>query len=153
MINAPQSLLAVLAKLENRDQRGQYDAKRQFKRFPVRADAELVDVDTRGMSREPIAVMLRDVSRGGMGLVTQQKLDVGSIWRLDLLRDHFVIGQQSIIIRHCSQVGAGVYLAGAQVVVDSGLMTLMGVGASVIRDGETTANDDQNQFLAPGEVA
>jgi hypothetical protein len=152
-LTGPHSLLADLARLEGLRDPARSAGQRQFQRFVVRGDAELHSMDRNGDSAV-LAIQVRDLGRGGMGFVSQQELDVNSTWRACFLHRGYVFGQQALIVRHCSEVQRGVYLIGSQFCIESGLMCLLGIDPTAIREGDgPTGVAQPPRFLSPGEVA
>lgn len=155
----PEKLLAELNRLEGlRDPCRSGCHNRQFRRFVVRGDAELHPMSRSRLDRAPIEVTLRDVARGGCGFVCQQPLPAGSSWRVCFLRRGYVVGEQAIVVRHCRRICGSVYLVGAQFVIDTGLLTQLGIDPGVIKDedsddGAAADDDEPVLFLPPGEVA
>lgn len=154
----PEKLLAELNRLESlRDPAQNGTHNRQFKRFVVRGDAELHPMSRARLDRAPLDITLRDIGRGGFGFVCQQPLPAGSNWRVCFLRHGYVIGEQAIIVRHCRPVSDSVYLIGAQFVVDTGLLTLLGIDPGAIQDEDSVDNafeaDEPLSYLSPSEVA
>jgi hypothetical protein len=151
----PETLLAELNRLEALRDAKKPGQQRQFNRFAIRADAELHPVSRSRLDRTPIEVKLRDIGRGGMGFITQQPLPAGSGWRVAFLRHGYVVSHQAIFIRHCRPVSDGLYLIGAQFVVDTGTLAMLGVDPGAVLDGDEAADDDHANisFLPPGEVA
>lgn len=152
----PEALLAELNRLEALRDPGRHGAHpRQFKRFVVRGEAELHPMSRSRLDRSPIEIKLRDVGRGGCGFITQQPIQAGSNWRIAFLQHGYVIGEQAIVVRHCRPVSEGLYLVGAQFVMDTGLMCTLGIDPGAIHDEDTVdatlAGPDA--FLPPSEVA
>ena len=152
----PEALLAELDRLEAlRDPARNGSHNRQFKRFVVRGEAELHPMSRARLDRTPIDIKIRDLGRGGCGFITQQPLQAGSNWRVCFLQHGYVVGEQAIVVRHCRPVSDGLHLVGAQFVMDTGLMTTLGIDPGSIHD-EDTVEDTlgvPSAFLAPGEVA
>lgn len=151
----PQSLLAELSALERlRDP--SITGQRQFQRFVVRGDAELLPMDHSAVDEQPIHVLMRDLGRGGIGFISQKPLEAGSTWHCHFYQRGYVIGRQALIVRHCRQIQDGVFLIGAQFCVETGIMMMLGVNPAAIREGDrpVSVNDtDTAAYLAPGEVA
>jgi hypothetical protein len=144
----PKQLLEELNKLESlRDPKKA--GNRQFRRFPVRREAEIHPVSRSRLDATPILIHVRDVSRGGIGFVTQTCPEVNSTWRVCFLSHGYVIGGQAALIRHSRTIGEGIYLVGGQFVLDSGLMTLLDIDPAHIHDSEATGESD---FVPPGDA-
>ena len=92
-----------------------------------------------------------------MGFVCQHSLPTGSNWRVCFLQRGYVIGEQAIVVRHCRPVAEGVYLVGSQFVIDNGLLALLGIDPSAIRDEDGSASEINDEsafrFRSPSEVA
>lgn len=147
----PKALLAALSKLENLRDPSAGEGKRQFHRFVVRGEAELVNVDHTDTKPITLPVQIRDVGLGGMGFVSQIPLEVGSVWRVNFLQSGHVIGTQPILIRHSRTVNDALHLIGGQFVIETGILCILGVNPSSIRDGGKIG--ESSNFVPPSEVA
>ena len=125
--------------------------QRQFDRHVIRGDAVLTSVEDRSQEGVTIDAYLRDVSRGGIGLVCHRKLEAGSRWRIDIKRNGYPVAEQTIEVRHCREVRPNLYLCGTQFIASAGLLTLLGVpAADLLAESESNEPD---AFLSPGDVA
>lgn len=150
----PRKLLAELAKLEGLRNPQSEQKLRAYRRFVLRGDAELQDMERGPNSGAPIPILLRDIGRGGVGFISPQQLEVNSTWRIAFLHRGYAIGHQGVVIRHCRQVQPGTYLVGTQFCIETGLLCMLGLDPIDIREGDTPAkSNDPPLFLAPGEVA
>lgn len=152
-LTGPQNLLANLAKLEKLRDANQAQGLREFQRFVVRGDAELHAMGRDCIDQAPIPIQLRDIGREGVGFLCQRDLDVNSTWRVTFLHDGYRVGQEGVIIRHCTFVQPGVFLIGAQFCIESGLLALLGVDPTLMLEGDAPTIVSGPRFLAPGEVA
>ncbi|QDU72342.1 PilZ domain-containing protein [Mucisphaera calidilacus] len=109
-------------------------ARRAFQRFVVRGDAQLLPMDRNHLDPNPIPIHLRDISRGGLGFITTAELDVNSSWRVVFYHHGFPVGEQGLVVRHSRRVEAGLHLVGGQFVVNSGVLSLLGIDPSQIDD-------------------
>ena len=152
-----EALLAELSRLEKlREPAKRSQGQRQYDRFIVRADAELHPISRSRLDSTPIEIKLRDLGRGGLGFICPQDLPIHAIWRICFLHRGHVIGQQGITIRHCQLVGDRVYLVGAQFIIDTGLMILLGVDPGDLEDidGLNICHEqDGSRFVPPADVA
>ncbi len=148
----PQSLLDEAARLESLrdDQCGQH--RRRDRRFVVRGDADLIDINRAGVSDAVVSVMLRDISRSGVGFITDQALEVGSAWRLRILQQRHGVSETDVIVRFTRPTDGGVYIVGCQVCVQEGLMVLLGVEPNEIGQGDGLAEAAEGSFLTPDEL-
>ncbi|MBI1335434.1 MAG: hypothetical protein GC164_00555 [Phycisphaera sp.] len=152
----PKQLLDALTKAESLRDPKKVEGKRQYRRFVVRGEAELSPMDHNRLDQLPRAVMIRDVGRAGLGFISPEPIERNSTWRVHFISHGSVIGQQAIIVRHCSKIEEGVYLIGSQFCAETGLLCLLGVPHSEIAMGDESAvptEDASAAFLAPGEVA
>jgi len=147
----PHILLQTLAKLEHLRDPRRAKSHRRFNRWVVRGDAEIHAVNDPD-NPHPLRIHIRDVSWGGLGFVCDRFLLAQALWRVHFLYQEQVVGHQSVLVRHCRQVGDGLYLIGGQFVIDAGLMCLLGV------DPHSACTSDGPEiipafFQAPSEVA
>ena len=155
--NDPRSVLDQLDRLElMKRPTAPEGRRRQFRRYIARGEATLHPISRRSLDRQPIDVQIRDLGRGGVGFVCTQELWGNSAWRIDFLNRGYSIGQQEIVVRHCSKVDDNLYLIGGQFVCASGLLAEFGVPYHEIED-ELDELDKSLQnveaFLPPSEVA
>lgn len=141
-------LLAQLDQLE-RLRRPVKTGKRSFQRFMVRGDAALHPLDSSELDRTPVEVKLRDVSRSGVGLLTNRHMPEGSCWRLEFIRRGHPIGHQAVVVRHCREVQPGVYLTGTQVCLETGLLSLLGVDVGLLALCDERAAGHDLEFVDP----
>jgi len=149
----PGKLLAALAQLEQKRDDGNQAAKRSFRRFVIRGEADLHPLDRTRLDDPPIHVHLRDIGRAGVGFITDQKLENDSIWRINFEHRGYPITHETCIVRHVSEVMPGIYLVGTQFCADSGLLVLLGVDPAHLTDGDGPAINTENDFVSPAEVA
>ncbi|WP_432797874.1 hypothetical protein [Poriferisphaera sp. WC338] len=149
-------ILDELNKLERVRRQPSIDAcQRQFERYVVRGEAELHPMNRTHLEATPITVQLRDLGRGGAGFISQQPISLGSSWRMCFLQHGYVIGSQPIIARHSHRVDNDLYLIGSQFVIETGLMTLLGIDPIKITQTENDITEDlpNANFLPPADVA
>ena len=77
----PKDLMDVLARLEDTRHQPGVEAQRRFRRFTVRGEATLEPMQGPAM-QDPLTVLLRDISRGGAGFLTDRFIEPCSTWRL-----------------------------------------------------------------------
>jgi len=145
----PNDLLEDLAVLEGLREPSPGAPRRQFRRFMVRADAELHPMDGARLDMAPIQVRLRDVSRGGVGFISAIPLEQGSAWRIQFLERGYPIDTMGLLIRHCRQVCPDVYLGGGQFCAQTGLLIRLGLNPLALDDDQDA---EQDSFLSPGDL-
>lgn len=133
-LSETQALLEELTRQETLRDGSREQGQRRFQRFVVRADAELMPMDRSSTDVQVVPVLVRDLGRGGVGFVCEQPLPTGSTWHIAFIKDGYVLGTQSLIIRHCRHIRETTWLVGGQFCIDSGLMALLGVRRSVLND-------------------
>jgi len=143
----PRSLLKELNALENLRDNDVAAQRRQFKRFVIRGDAQLAEMSRVSSQSAPISVMLRDLSRGGVGFISDKPIDSGSYWTLRLMHQGYAVAETAVTVRHGRMIKEGVYLVGSQICMSHGMMVLMGVDPM-----ETDNSQDGASFLAPNEA-
>jgi len=124
----PKNLMELLEKLDSSSCPVQ-DQQRTFRRFSLRSEARLETLDD-SLGTEPFNVLLRDISRGGIGFISDRFIEPGSMWRARLRDNGQIVGSQPIFIHYCRRIEDGAYLAGAQFIVESFLMRALGVPPS-----------------------
>lgn len=121
-------------------------SRRGFQRFVVRGDAQLLPMDRNHLDPSPVEVQLRDISRGGIGFISTTEVDVNTSWRVVFYHHGFPVGEQGVVVRHCRQVDTQLYLMGGQFVLNSGILSILGIDPSQIDE------DDRHQLPPiPGE--
>jgi len=148
-----QGLLQKLGQLESlRDpSRG---GKREFRRFPVRCEADLQPEGAGATDERPMRVWVRDISLGGLGFISEDYVEPGSIWRIMLRQHGYHVGEQCLIARYCREIETGVFLTGCEVSADFGLMAMLGVNPAEIAGSDLRNHgEDLGDFIAPAEVA
>jgi hypothetical protein len=149
----PRTLLATLTRLEQSRTAPPPGAKRHYRRFVVRGEAELRPLEGARLDQRPVAVQLRDVGLGGLGFVASEPLEHDSLWCAHFGQQGLTIGTQTIKICHCRRVEDGLYLIGGQFCIDTGLLYVLGVSATDIHNKLFPDGEAVSSFLPPGEVA
>ncbi|MEM0913508.1 MAG: hypothetical protein AAGK09_02750 [Planctomycetota bacterium] len=127
------SLLDELDRLESRRAPDLLDVcNRQFARFATRGDAELHPMTRSKLDATPIEIKLRDIGRGGLGFIVEQFIEPGTPWRCVFLDSGYAVGEIACVIRHCDRIDGRVHLAGAQIVVPTGLLVMLGADPAQI---------------------
>lgn len=137
----PHAVLSVLSDIERRSQQPQFAAKRQFVRKSLRGEALLQNVEDASIDVANLRVQLRDISIAGVGFLINQTIEPATLWRMLFVSHNYVVGQQTIIIRHCREVTAGAFLCGGQFAVDPGLLQTIGI------DPQLLCEQDKHQFV------
>lgn len=109
------------------EQRDKTQNRRENRRVSVRAEAILHRVDRHGLTRQPIEASLRDIGTTGAGLLANEQIQLGTVWRCEFLKADHVIGSQCIRIRYCEPVNGSGYLIGGLFVIDPAIPYLLDV--------------------------
>ncbi|MFA9478676.1 hypothetical protein ACERK3_10245 [Phycisphaerales bacterium AB-hyl4] len=149
--SGPLNLLEELKRLETL-RSPKSDGQRRHQRFLLRTDAELHPMSPQQLDRTPLDIKLRDISRCGMGFISQTPLPQGSTWRACFMQRGHVVGQQGLLVRHCRNVGDGLYLIGGQFCIDTGLLVTLGVEPNRVYEGDAHYGDEDDAFIPPGDV-
>ncbi|MEX2670634.1 MAG: hypothetical protein WD294_00850 [Phycisphaeraceae bacterium] len=148
----PKDLMDVLARLEQDcPETTVASGKRRFRRFPVRADAKLEAIDD-DLNESP-TILLRNISRGGVGFLVDRFIDPQSMWRIRFIMKGHVVSSQPIMVRFCRLVQNDLYVAGGQFVLEPFVMHMLGISAGDMRAEqlELYSEEDVNCFLGPDD--
>ena len=142
-------LLNALKALEQADADAPQRNRRIFRRFNTRVAATL-SIDPQcasGPSTRPFAVEIRDISRGGFGLLCPSGVELNRVYRLVGVRDGIELFSSAVVPRHARYVSSGVWLVGAVVVAEAALMISLGVEPNDLRVSEQGADFGPGDFL------
>ena len=148
--NTPTDLQAALRELESWQSEPPAAGQRRFTRFPARGEAILRPGGAADSARTPIA-HIRDVSRGGVGILTTQPAEPGRFWQLQLRTGKTTIATIPGFCRFCRQVLPGAYLIGIAFGIDAGVLLSLGVSATDLaeRDVREEAQGVKGEFIDP----
>lgn len=146
----PKELMNALELLDRARQDPSIEKQRRFKRFAIRGDARLEPMDENALD-EPMTVLLRDISRGGVGFLCDRSLEPQTSWRLRFENRGNIVGAQPVIIRFSRLIQRNLYIAGGQFVLEPYLLSLAGVPESQLKQEEMARHDDHDtsDFLSP----
>lgn len=154
----PRDLMDVLARLDHSRQEPATHTMRRYKRYSIRGEARLESLDPTCVDPS-ITVLLRDVSRAGLGFLVDQFLEPCSMWRVQFRTREFVVGSVAIIVRYCRAVQSDLYLCGGQVVIEPYLLNMLGVEADQARSEELCRFDEHDvtafesgEFVSPDDL-
>ncbi len=147
---SPMDLTDVLSMLEERRQEPTEGTQRRFKRFPVRGDARLEPVEPESLDRG-CTVLLRDISRGGIGFLCDHAIEPGALFRVQFQADGHEYGAVPITVCFCRLVQDDLYMVGGQFIVEPYIMSMMGVSPAELA-GESLGRFDPldvSDFIDP----
>jgi hypothetical protein len=149
-------LAAALRRLDAWKNASSLSRQRSFYRYPVRGQARLIPGTAESHNRNPIMVEVRDISRGGVGVLCNQPAELGQFWRIDLLDDQVIIASLPVFVRYCRRVMDGAYLIGFEFGIESSILLAMGVSAKDLMEGDRVPDDPSSSvtgdFVGPESV-
>ncbi len=150
-------LLEALRALDEMADQGSGKNRRAHERFRVRGQGSLIfDPHTEfGAGRPRQFVHIRDVSRGGFGLLCPGPVELHRACRLVCVADGVELCSVLVAATHVSEVLDGVYLAGCSVLIEAATMVSLGVRLHEIavaeeRVGGAAAEGDFSPVLGGG---
>lgn len=151
-IVSPHKVLAVLSDIERRSQQEPMTGKRQFVRRSLRGEAILQTLEDASVEVRTMRVQLRDISQTGIGFLASEPVEPGTVWRVSFVVRNFVVGQQTITVRHSRPIAAGVHFCGGQFCIEPGLLHMMGIDPDSLSEGDSKEFVEGESFLPPGET-
>lgn len=147
----PLAVLSALSDIERRSQQASPDYKRQYVRKSVRGEAVLQSLEDASFETSSLRVQLRDVSLAGVGFLSNEPVETGSLWRVLFVSRNHVVGQQNIIVRHCREITGGAFLVGSQFAMDPGLLQTLGISLESLRGSDDDLFEDSGNILPSEE--
>ena len=112
---------------------------RRCSRYGVRAEARLLPADARQPVDDAALVFVRDVSRGGAGVLSSQPAEIGTMWQMQFARGPLVLGTMTGTCRYCRSIEDLAWLIGIEFGAPSALMVALGVSADAMAANEAPA--------------
>lgn len=150
----PHNLVEVLSRLDLTSTRGCVREQRRFDRYPVRQSAILEPLNPIDRNHESLMVNIREMSLVGVGFLSQEPVELNSIWRIRFIDEKVFIGSQPAHVCHTQMVQDGLYMVGAQFAIEPILLQVLGVPAeSFLKEQyHQTEGADYSDFLPPDEL-
>lgn len=151
-------LQAALRQLESLQNDSPAGAQRRTKRYPVRGEAHLWTDDSgpghRALSNSIHNAHVRDISRGGIGVLCSQPVAVGHLWQVQLVDSDVTVATIPAFCRFCRQITEGAYLAGMEFGMQASVLMAMGVSAKDLAkgDAEHDGRPLAGEFVDPGSL-
>ncbi|CAN0447179.1 unnamed protein product, partial [Ectocarpus fasciculatus] len=101
-------------------------SNREAHRYPVREEAVLFSMSRRKLDDAGQTVFLRDISRRGVGFLSDRPIAGGQDFRIVFHRDGYAVGESAVSVRYSRPVRPGLFLIGANFVASAGLLTTLG---------------------------
>lgn len=146
---------AALRELENWSSSPPTAKQRRFARFSSRGTARIYRGDSSNGHEVACIAQVRDISRGGIGFLSNVPATAGDFWQIQLCEGNVVVDSMPAYCRFCREVVAGAYLIGAEFGVQAGVMMAMGVTPQEIARGDEPeeARHESIAFVDPNTLA
>lgn len=115
-------------------------SQRRFRRFEVRGEARLWPGDVGTSTPTASVVQVRDISRGGVGLLSSEPIERGFFWQMQLVDSGVTLATLPAFCRFCRPITDGAYLIGVEFGVQASVMLALGVQAKDLADGDEAEN-------------
>jgi len=152
-MNAQESmdLQTALRKLESWQSQPPAAGQRRFERFPARGEARLWPGEAGLTAQSVPTVHIRDVSRGGVGVLSNQPANSGQFWQVQLGTEKLAITTLPGFCRFCREVVPGAYLIGIAFGIEASILLSLGVPAKGIakRDESEQRQNVTGDFVDP----
>lgn len=147
-------LVHALALLDERSKQDAVKYNRAYERFSVRGSGWLAP-EQGTLSTRPLGaqVYIRDVSRGGVGLLTSESIEIGRTHRLACINDGVAVFSVPVVPRSCERVVGNLCLLGCAFVMEAGTLLALGVRPQDIVAAESRGSDDAGGAFLPVEAA
>lgn len=136
----PMDLQSALQRLDAKHGASTLDGQRRFKRFPVRAEVRIWPGEPMTKLPSPVMGQVRDISRGGMGILTNEPVTTGQFRRTQFVDGPLTIATMPAFCRYCQKITESAYLIGVEFGIEASIMLALGVTAKEISDGDESEN-------------
>lgn len=145
------NLQAALRKLESWQAQPPAAGQRRFERYPARGEARLWPGEAGPTVPSVATVHVRDVSRGGIGVLSNEATKTGEFWQVQLGTEKLVVASLPGFCRFCREIVPGAYLIGIAFGVEASLLLSLGVTAKDItkRDESEQRQNVTGDFVDP----
>jgi hypothetical protein len=144
-------LQAALRKLESWQAQPPAAGQRRFERYPARGEARLWPGEAGSTIQSVPTVHVRDASRGGIGVLSNQRAKPGEFWQVQLGTEKLVVASLPGFCRFCREILPGAYLIGIAFGIEAGILLSLGVAAKDIakRDDPEQHQSVTGDFVDP----
>jgi hypothetical protein len=148
-------LQAALRKVERWKTNLESSRMRRFVRFTSRGEARLWPGRPCNNPGAVTTVHIRDISRGGVGVLSNYAATPGTLWQVQIGDQDVVIGTLPGFCRYCIPIMEGAYLIGIQFGIDTSVLLSLGVPAKSLAIGDLPDEfrEVAGEFHAPEEHA
>ena len=133
---APMDIQAALRKLDSWQGEPTQGPQRRFRRFPVRGEARLWPGEAGSNPPPPAIVQIRDISRGGVGLLSNEPVQRGHISQMQLVASTHTLATEPDVSRNGREVIEYAYLIGVEFGIQASVMLALGVVAKDLAEGD-----------------
>ena len=144
----------ALGKLDQWRSKSAAAKSRRFCRFDAQGEARLWPGSVGDERDHPIVCQIRDISRGGLGVLSPEPAQPGDFWQVQLCTGEVAIATIPGFCRFCRQIVPGAHLIGIEFGIEAGILLSLGVSADdIARDLATECSKvDHQTFLPPNRV-
>lgn len=100
-------------------------------------------------------VHIRDISRGGIGVLTSRPLASGQCWQIQLIAQRITMSTLPAFCRYCRKITESAWLVGLEFGIEASVLLAMGVSAAELGEADETPEQPslKGDFLGPDELA
>jgi hypothetical protein len=151
---APFDLQEVFRQLESWQAHPPEVRQRRFQRFAARGVAWMLPGKAHGRTSTHPPVYIRDISRGGIGMLCSTLIEPNDHCQLQLASEQVVMATLPAFCRHCQQVTAGAYLVGMEFGVSASVLLSLGVGAKLLAEADDLGHrrSFEGDFVDPSSL-
>jgi hypothetical protein len=122
----------ALMKLDDWRSKSAAAKSRRFCRFDAHGEARLWPGSAGDERDRPIICQIRDISRGGLGVLSPEPAEPGDFWQVQLCNGDVAIATIPGFCRFCRQIVPGAHLIGIEFGIEAGVLLALGVPAEQI---------------------
>ena len=146
-------LQAILCELESW-QDSSVTKQRKFSRFMARGEARLLPGEANVHPQDIPAVHIRDISRGGIGVLTTRRMELNEFFQVQLSDREVVSATLPGFCRFCREVMPDIFLCGIAFGIDASVLLSLGVPAKELarQDGGEDREAVSGDFVDPSSL-
>jgi hypothetical protein len=128
---------------------------RRFPRYAARGEARLCSAEVHADQTSFDHVHVRDISRGGIGVLMSRPLTVGQCWQIQLIAQRITMATLPAFCRFCRKITDNAWLVGLEFGIEASVLLAMGVNAGELSEADETPETStlSGDFLPPDELA
>jgi hypothetical protein len=151
----PRQLQAALQELESWQSSPEANQRRRFVRHPARGLVRLLPTTMTDQPFELVTAHVRDISRGGLGVLSTTEGQSGESWQMQLVHNQTILASLPGYCRHCRPITDGVWLQGLEFGIPASILLALGVDDKAIElEDQKIAQEDleADEFVDPSAV-